>query len=834
MKKLITISILFAVLFSTTGYAQIISVQTISDLDYMKNYYNGDNYTYKNIYVGSIDSGKVMSNSGHPNPNTDVYALTIVDAGMITIEATILNRQYNPSLAIGTLSFVSDVSGTKEYYMSDQKNSLAIEGYNGAGNYLRSIYLDPGTYYFTVGGSQYTQDSTASNYLDYVEYQITVRSQAYKQEANGDTNSSNPYTFTGSKETVSGSINMRLLYSESSGKYNTETKDRFMIPLGNQRKVKITVSNTNSNPLNIFKKEIETVRNENSKNPIMKIVTDHYRSDAALKVSMQENGQVALMPGETKEILAEIKANEDYYVEIMGSEPSEYTITYEEVGVGNETAAEKNTTTNSETGSEDTIIDSGIIMIHTACEIPQTIFDNHQYKIYLNGIDYTNSQGYMGHITNLPVCNVGDEFHVKVEVEGYEPYEETVTISPSEDNDGYTVAFVNVDTNPAAVDEGNNVESSNEAEYYVDGYQVAQGEYYDGNLAMAQLGLVMSGGDHTNGRLVNGRRDGNMVLTTEKFLLQNKIIKSSYTIYGTQYGAYTGSGVENVISGRQVTTHHSWAGTPVITSGTKLYKTIGLTDATYDIKVATGNYYGMPGSTLIIDQTGNLSTDAVKALGSPQSVFFNFTDNYGGESNYMVVHDLAIEDNGVTTQEPVEISESGIATASNWAKEEIKKSIDIGLKTEKMMNSNFKEYTTREGFCELVMKMYEKLGGRVETSSNPFVDTTNPEVIKAYNAGIINGTTTTTFSPNDSLTREQLCVMILRTINLTNQQYEFKTQFQKQYEDIDEISSWALNSVEILNGYKIINGSGASLNPKDKVTKEMAVLMLYRTYEMFQ
>ncbi len=176
----------------------------------------------------------------------------------------------------------------------------------------------------------------------------------------------------------------------------------------------------------------------------------------------------------------------------------------------------------------------------------------------------------------------------------------------------------------------------------------------------------------------------------------------------------------------------------------------------------------------------------------------------------------------------------GIHTASTWAVDEINKAVDIGLKTDAMTNGDYRTFATREDFAEIIMTFYDQLGGpTIQSTENNFLDTTNPEIIRAKNAGIINGVNDTTFSPNAYLTREQLCVMILRALDATNKTYLTHDQFQKNYTDQDMISSWAKNSVMIINRYEIMNGSGDRLDPQGTVTKEMAMLMLYRAYDQF-
>lgn len=176
-----------------------------------------------------------------------------------------------------------------------------------------------------------------------------------------------------------------------------------------------------------------------------------------------------------------------------------------------------------------------------------------------------------------------------------------------------------------------------------------------------------------------------------------------------------------------------------------------------------------------------------------------------------------------------------IGTASVWAKEEIENAIKVGLQTEGMTSGSYKDKATRENFAELALELFNKLGGEsYGVGNNPFTDTTNFKVISANKIGIINGTSKTTFNPNGELTREQLCTMIVRTLDKAGISYKKDVEFQKQYSDIENISGWALESTRVLNHYGIVNGNGDSLNPKNSVTKEQAMIILYRTYEMFK
>ncbi|MBF4694937.1 leucine-rich repeat protein [Fusibacter ferrireducens] len=435
---------------------------------------------------------------------------------------------------------------------------------------------------------------------------------------------------------------------------------------------------------------------------------------------------------------------------------------------------------------------------------------------------------------------------------------------------------------PAPAQQPNQIQQtqSNETTYDLSGYKLKQMQYFDGAISSGSTGLVLKGGTFTNGRVVDGRVDGNAVQTVEKYNLMNTKIYGSYAIFGEQYANYIGLGIEGLPSGASVSTHHSFAGSYVVPNGTVLYKVITLTDSTYDVKLTTNSYYGRENAKLVYEQNGVFNETEKQTIQSKLSLFFNFGDNYGSDSNYMELYVLYVEplktvssnvqkqtevpvSNNIPKQTEVPVSNNlpkqtevpvnnnlpkqtnvpvthpvntstSIQTASPWAVSILEEAIQQGIKTEKMITTDFSANATREEFSELVITMYENFGGFVNNGNNPFDDTTNTSVIKAYNAGIISGTGNRTFSPQESITREQLCVMIAKSLDASGRYYNANIDFQKNYADKDAISTWAEKSIRVLNGYGIINGSGDALNPKGKVTKEMAMIMVYNAYKQFE
>lgn len=172
--------------------------------------------------------------------------------------------------------------------------------------------------------------------------------------------------------------------------------------------------------------------------------------------------------------------------------------------------------------------------------------------------------------------------------------------------------------------------------------------------------------------------------------------------------------------------------------------------------------------------------------------------------------------------------------ASSWALEELKKAVEYDLYTERVMSS-YTQNITREEFCELVVKLHEKLKG-VETTPAPintFMDTTNENILKAYGAGIVNGTGKGTFSPYNPITRQDMCVMLYRAITSAVANVDTSIDGAAVFEDENLIGSWAIREVKFAVKNGIMKGSGSMIMPRENTSREQALLLIKRTYEMF-
>ena len=176
----------------------------------------------------------------------------------------------------------------------------------------------------------------------------------------------------------------------------------------------------------------------------------------------------------------------------------------------------------------------------------------------------------------------------------------------------------------------------------------------------------------------------------------------------------------------------------------------------------------------------------------------------------------------------------GFAEPSPWALNEIERARAENLVPEDLL-SNYQDNITREEFCEITVKLYESISSEVIKleSKNPFTDTSNPEVIKAYNLGIVSGIGEGKFAPNNTITREEIAVMFFRTIKLLNPKLE-SNNFKLGFNDGDFISSWAKEAVSYMGNKKIINGIGNNnFGPKGTATREQAMALTLRIFTFY-
>ncbi|HWP96661.1 MAG TPA: S-layer homology domain-containing protein [Syntrophomonadaceae bacterium] len=174
---------------------------------------------------------------------------------------------------------------------------------------------------------------------------------------------------------------------------------------------------------------------------------------------------------------------------------------------------------------------------------------------------------------------------------------------------------------------------------------------------------------------------------------------------------------------------------------------------------------------------------------------------------------------------------------SAWAKPDMDKAANMGLIPDCLKGADMTKSITRAEFAAVAVKLYESLSGQkaVPIAQNPFTDTTDAEVLKAYNLSIVSGVGGNKFEPNTLLDREQAAAMLTRVYKKVNWEgwtlkdeatytkYKLDYAGVPAFSDDMNISDWAKPSVYFMAKNNIIKGIGGnSFAPKNITPAEVA------------
>ena len=184
------------------------------------------------------------------------------------------------------------------------------------------------------------------------------------------------------------------------------------------------------------------------------------------------------------------------------------------------------------------------------------------------------------------------------------------------------------------------------------------------------------------------------------------------------------------------------------------------------------------------------------------------------------------------TTPPVATDLSGV---SDWAKTEVEAAIEAGLVPE-YIQKDWTSPITRGQVSEMFIRLLEKATGKTvddiiaekgaAIEEGKFEDTDDGNVYAANALGIINGTSSSKFSPDGTLKRAQIAALINRVAKVVGVETEGYTH---HFEDITDNYSWVDAELGWPSTVGIINGvSSTKFNPGGDLTTEQAILITYR------
>lgn len=169
--------------------------------------------------------------------------------------------------------------------------------------------------------------------------------------------------------------------------------------------------------------------------------------------------------------------------------------------------------------------------------------------------------------------------------------------------------------------------------------------------------------------------------------------------------------------------------------------------------------------------------------------------------------------------------------ADFWAVSSMEYAFENKLVTE----SELKKATSpmsRKEFCGVIIGFLESVTGieRNATIKTPFSDCDDPMVIAAYEAGVIGGVEPGVFAPDRTLTREQMAIMIARTLKVCNLDLTEDAK-KNPFKDTVTLYESSNHYIDQLYGAEIINGyDDGTYGPFREMTVQEAVISFVRAY----
>ena len=177
---------------------------------------------------------------------------------------------------------------------------------------------------------------------------------------------------------------------------------------------------------------------------------------------------------------------------------------------------------------------------------------------------------------------------------------------------------------------------------------------------------------------------------------------------------------------------------------------------------------------------------------------------------------------------------SGGKQPSSWAQAEIEDAGGYEMFDKLYGSPDWQDTITRRQFAWLIVQMLQNHLDEVlpGSPSTTFSDCSDEFVRHAYGAGIVSGTSATTFSPEEKLTREQLAAMLWRAAAYVEQRTG-KTLSPggtlDGYSDAGQVSAYARDAIAALTKHGILAGtSQTTLSPKDGCTVEQSLVLIHR------
>ena len=174
---------------------------------------------------------------------------------------------------------------------------------------------------------------------------------------------------------------------------------------------------------------------------------------------------------------------------------------------------------------------------------------------------------------------------------------------------------------------------------------------------------------------------------------------------------------------------------------------------------------------------------------------------------------------------------SALTDRSAWATEAVL-AAEVGLEPGGLTWAPAKEPVTRSEFAAISLTLFESLAGYslARTGAVWFNDCTDPDVNTAFEQGLVAGKGDGNFAPADTITRQDLCVMLRNVLMQVGADADGDLSMLGAYKDGSSVSHYAQEAVACMLRNDILLGSDGKLDPKGTASREQALILAYRMF----
>ena len=177
------------------------------------------------------------------------------------------------------------------------------------------------------------------------------------------------------------------------------------------------------------------------------------------------------------------------------------------------------------------------------------------------------------------------------------------------------------------------------------------------------------------------------------------------------------------------------------------------------------------------------------------------------------------------------------AKYSSWFAPYYKEMQELGILPSSFTSGDLTATITRGEMCELAVVAFEKATGNVIDElerTDYFTDTTDKNILKAYEYGIVSGYPDGSFQPNKTLTRQEF-FKIIQNFCEAAAYTSTRSKDLSTFADSSSIGSWAHEAAQLCVSNAFVDGTktGSSyyLRPTAGASRQEAMVMFLRAYK---